>query len=205
MSGGRRRWRKRSPFLRTRHSVIGHVGSPRRRQRSAAERTLAERSERQEVVADAKAIDAGGCFLLELEGVWRKWRRRSRCSLRPTSASGSPACDGQVLVKRHLGCSRGRRVRERFTTRGRIEMGRAMPARSAAALSGRRANPAREEVGFRCAPPLGRRARELPGTSVHPRFAFLGDEAWGSWSGVDLENFLGAEACRQRILLPRGR
>src|SRR3712207_6237929 len=82
--------------------VIGHVGLTPQAVNALGGYGTRGRSEAEagKILADAKAIDAAGCFLLVLEGVMEELAAEiTRAVSCPTIGIGaSPSCDGQVLV-----------------------------------------------------------------------------------------------------------
>ena len=93
--------------------VMGHVGlTPQsahdaRRLQGAGQRA----ARRAQLLADALALEAAGCFAIVLEAVPARSPRASRSSSIPTIGIGAgPRCDGQVLVCHDLlGLTEGRR------------------------------------------------------------------------------------------------
>ena len=82
--------------------VIGHVGlTPQAVNALGGYGTRGRgEAEARKIVADARAIDSAGCFLLVLEGVMEEVAAEITAQVScPTIGIGaSPSCDGQVLV-----------------------------------------------------------------------------------------------------------
>jgi aspartate-semialdehyde dehydrogenase len=161
-------------------------------------------AEARKIVADARAIDAAGCFLLVLEGVMEEIAAEAtRAVACPTIGIGaSPSCDGQVLVTEDmLGLfERTPRFVKRYDDlAGRIEA-------AAAAYAGEvrgRTFPGEEQIyrPKKLSPFLPgltpvRGMTPAPFPPVHPPYRCKG-RWWARAAGSELERLSGDHAERQ--------